>query len=97
MIIDFWMILLFLVVFGVWAEWRNYSGRKEGFAAGFNYSSNTDQTTRDFIKKEEGILFLLNLMKDKGLIIIDEDGTITGYNNTKLNVEKYVQELMKGK
>lgn len=94
MIVDVWMLIVFLIATGLWSEWRNRSGMQEGMLLGFKRALE-DNTARDEAKKEEGAFKVLQLLNAHGIIVVDNTGTIiTGYNNNKLDIIAYRDQVV---
>lgn len=108
MILEWWQIILFLLITGIWSEWRNRRGFLHGYIEGardecINKSSKTIQAIIDSFEKSEerykiemAMVFRIFFLLDRnGVLRFDDNGYVYGYNKKPVSLEELDRQLMK--
>lgn len=103
MFMDWWMLLLLLIVAGVWAEWRYRIGVKIGVNAGVETALNeADKTLEEEtnIRIMESRLLgaqscIINFIKWKLIKIDEENESLVGHSDVKWVVSKDLIDVIK--
>lgn len=100
MFLEWWMIVILLIVLGIWAEYRYRSGLWRGLQAGVQYQHKQqgDHAILAFVEEIKlepreiqaqsvAIYSFTRKLQALGIIKFNDDGTVQGYSRKKINVE----------
>lgn len=106
MFLEWWMIVILLIVTGLWAEWRYTKGKEYGILIGIEVQKMDENESKmdRFIKEvrlepkdlqaQHIAMYLFSAkLKELGLIKFHSDGTMEGYNGKRFKVVDTVESI----